>query len=51
MTHAVDFVHLADRIIIMDEGKIDAQGTFDDLQEHPYMKSILKIHNENKVQL
>ena len=51
ITHAVDFVHLADRIIIMDDGEIDAQGTFEDLQEHPYMKEILKIHNENKVKV
>ena len=51
ITHAVDFVHLADRIIIMDDGEIDAQGTFEDLQQHPYMKEILKIHNENKVKV
>jgi len=34
----------------MDEGKIDAQGTFEELQEHPYMKEILDIHAKNKVQ-
>ena len=51
ITHAVDFVHLADKIVIMDEGKIDAAGTFEDLQEHPYMKEILEIHNKNKVKL
>jgi ABC-type bacteriocin/lantibiotic exporter with double-glycine peptidase domain len=31
ITHAVDFVHLADRIVIMNEGTIDAQGTFEEL--------------------
>jgi ABC-type bacteriocin/lantibiotic exporter with double-glycine peptidase domain len=48
ITHAVEFVHLADRIVIMDQGRIGAQGTFDELREHPYMKDILRIHNENK---
>ena len=51
ITHAVDFVHLADRIIIMDDGEIDAQGTFEELQDHAYMKEILEIHKENKVSL
>ena len=51
VTHAVDFVHLADRIVIMDEGRIDAMGTFEELQEHGYMKEILKIHNDNKEHL
>ena len=44
-------MHLADRIVIMDEGRIDAMGTFEELQEHGYMKEILKIHNENKEHL
>lgn len=31
ITHAIDFVHLADRIFIMEKGKIVAQGTFAEL--------------------
>ena len=34
VTHAIDFVHYADSIIIMDKGRISAQGTFDELQEN-----------------
>jgi len=48
VTHAVDFVHLADRIVIMNDGKILAQGTFDELASHPYMQQIQEIHQTNK---
>lgn len=29
VTHAIDFIHLADKIYLMDEGEIVAQGSFD----------------------
>ena len=40
VTHAVDFVHLADKIVIMDEGKIIAQDTHKELIDHPYLLQI-----------
>ena len=48
VTHAVDFVHLADKIVIMNEGKIIAQGSYDELECHPYMQKIQEIHTTNK---
>ena len=48
VTHAVDFVHLADKIVIMNEGKIIAQGSYSELEDHPYMKQIQDIHETNK---
>ena len=50
VTHAVEFLHLADSIIYLKDGKIDFQGKFDDCQEHPYVKELLSIHNANKAQ-
>ena len=51
MTHAIDFVHLADKIVIMNEGKIIAQGSYDELVDHPYMQQIQDIHETNKDEL
>ena len=47
-THSLDFVHLADKIVIMDEGKIKAQGSFEDLKQDPYMVQIMDIYQQNK---
>ena len=51
VTHAVDFVHLADHIIIMKDGEVQAQGSYESLAEHPYILEITEIHNKNKTEL
>jgi ABC-type multidrug transport system ATPase subunit len=48
VTHAVDFVHLADRVIIMENGGIQAQGTPEELANNEYMLQILDIHKKHK---
>lgn len=51
VTHAVDFVHLADRIVIMEKGSIRAQGTYDEIKDHEYIKQIQEIHQANKQEI
>lgn len=47
-THAIDFVHLADRVIVMKEGEIKVQGTYAEVCKHEIVKEIYAIHNKNK---
>ncbi len=48
VTHAVDFIHLADHVIIMKEGRIQAQGSYDSMVDHPYLVQVQDIHTKNK---
>ena len=34
VTHAIDFVHHADTLIIMEKGKVVACGSFDEVKNH-----------------
>jgi ABC-type multidrug transport system fused ATPase/permease subunit len=45
VTHAVDFMHLADRIVVMEGGRVSSFGTFDELKNNSYLEKVLKIHN------
>ena len=37
VTHAIEFISLADNVIIMKDGAVEAQGTYAELKSHPYM--------------
>ena len=37
VTHAVDFLHLVDNIILFKEGQIILQGKYDDIKDDPYL--------------
>ena len=47
VTHAVDFLHLADRIVIMQDGRITAEGTIVDLEDNPHLKQVMETHRKN----
>jgi ATP-binding cassette subfamily C (CFTR/MRP) protein 1 len=34
VTHAIDFIHLSDKVILMENGRIVAQGTYSELRDN-----------------
>ena len=50
VTHAIDFIHLADKIIIMEKGRIIANDTYQNLQGNEQLEKLLKINQINQTQ-
>lgn len=46
VTHAIDFIHKADKIIYMESGKIVHQGVFEEIKEKEEIKELLEIQNK-----
>jgi len=44
VTHAIDFVHHADTLIIMEKGRIVAKGPFNEVKNHESYKKLTKIN-------
>jgi len=40
VTHSIDFLHMADRSIMMDKGKITAQGNYDELMKNETFRKL-----------
>jgi len=34
VTHAIDFLHLADRIVVMKDGEVKTTGTYEEVLKH-----------------
>lgn len=45
-THAVDFLHLADRIIVLKGGRVQAFGHYNELQDDPTLNEVLDIYRK-----
>lgn len=48
VTHAIDFIHLADSIVIMDKGRIVKSGTYEELKDSPVLTKLLSINKINQ---
>lgn len=49
VTHAVDFIEHVDRIIILENGMIKSNGSFDELKETEELQHIIKTLDKTKV--
>lgn len=48
VTHAIDFLYLADKVIVMEKGQIITQGQYKDVKDHEIVQKLLKVNDLNK---
>lgn len=47
-THAIDFIHLCDKVVIMENGKIAACGTYEQMRNNSILESIISAYDGQK---
>ena len=47
VTHAIDFLHLADSVIVMKNGRIVENGHFSEIKDSPHLQSVLNVNKLN----
>jgi ABC-type proline/glycine betaine transport system ATPase subunit len=50
VTHAVDFLHLVDNIILLKKGEVILQGPYDQIKDDPYLVELMQIHRGHKAE-
>ena len=48
VTHAIDFLHLVDSIILLDKGQVIFKGNYKEVKDTVYLKKLVKIHLGNR---
>lgn len=48
VTHAVDFLHLVDVIVLLKQGEVILQGPYDQIKDDPYLVELMSIHRGHK---
>jgi ABC-type multidrug transport system fused ATPase/permease subunit len=48
VTHAIDFLSYAHKVVVMEKGRIITQGTYDEVKEHKVVKKLLEVNDLNK---
>ena len=48
VTHAIDFLCYAHKVVVMEKGRIITQGTYDEVKEHKVVKKLLEVNDLNK---
>ena len=44
ITHAIDFLHLVDSIILMKDGAVVLHGSYDEIKDEPYLQRLIEIN-------
>lgn len=44
VTHAVDYLHLCDEVILIKDGAVVVHGPYSQIKEHPYLVQLKGIH-------
>jgi len=47
VTHAVDFLHVVDKVILLKNGQVLLQGPYEEIKESPYLIEIMRIHKSH----
>lgn len=48
VTHAVDFLHLVDTIIVLKEGRVVLSGNYEQIKNDKYVSELIKIHKSHE---
>lgn len=48
VTHSVDFLHLCDKIVILKDGQIFLNGSYDELKNEEYVMKLMEVSNQNE---
>ena len=48
--HDLDFLPYADSVICIEDGSVEFEGPYELVKEHPYLKKLLKVHNDNRAE-
>ncbi len=48
VTHAIDFLHVVDSIILMKQGKVVFKGPYEEVKGNAYLKELMAIHQSHK---
>lgn len=44
ITHAIDFLHLVDSIVLLKDGEVILHGNYEEIKDDPYMQKLIEIH-------
>ena len=48
VTHAIDFLHLVDQIILIKDGRVVLHGPFNEVKENAYLKELVRIFKSHQ---